>query len=116
MGKELVSCAEVNSIYSKRSKTGECNWQTLRIWKDWDSGAGTIMFYGAAKDKEFLQFDSNYLLHPIYSTAHIIFTNEMPLNIATHLCPSISKDVLKLKFDGRVMGKKRTKEEELEKK
>ncbi|KAI9865689.1 MAG: hypothetical protein M1813_002147 [Trichoglossum hirsutum] len=92
MGKELVSCAEVNSIYSKRSKTGECNWQTLRIWKDWDSGAGTIMFYGAAKDKEFLQFDT------------------------THLCPSISKDVLKLKFDGRVMGKKRTKEEELEKK
>ncbi|KAH0551756.1 hypothetical protein GP486_007027, partial [Trichoglossum hirsutum] len=93
MGKKLVRCANINSILSDRSsKTVECYWQTLRVWRDRTSRAETIMFYSATNENAFLQFDT------------------------THLRSSEPKeDVLKLEFDGRAKGKKRTEEEELEK-
>jgi hypothetical protein len=57
-GKTLCEYAEVDSISSKRSRTPECAWQNLQVWKD-DTGARTIMFYGSGgKEQQFLEFDS----------------------------------------------------------
>ncbi|KAI9773271.1 MAG: hypothetical protein M1839_002183 [Geoglossum umbratile] len=92
--KTLRSFAEVDSIFSKRSKTAECALQNLQLWED-NTGALTITFYGSGgKERRFLEFKTTYL----------------------KLKKSTSDGVVVLEFTKRKAGKERTPEEELEKK